>query len=150
MCALMARRPRYVTVGYRGIPHRLDLVICRHALVQCQVRGELDSMESLAVKVKVSRSTASRFFSGKPTSLAVTLKILDALHLKFEDVATPLLNEAAAPEPDAKRIEPADGPERNADPRSPLSSAAGVRARVPVRSAPPASNADHRSIVDGG
>ena len=49
---------------------------------------------TLAVKVGVSRSAASRFFSGRPTSLAVTLKILDALHVKFEDVATPLLDDA--------------------------------------------------------
>jgi len=89
----MAARPRYVIVWYRGIAHQLDLVICRHALVQCQVRGELDSMESLAVKVGISRSTASRFFSGRPTSLAVTLKILDVLYLKFEDVAKPMLDD---------------------------------------------------------
>ncbi len=69
---------------YRDVPHRLDLAVCRHALVRCQVRGEVGSIESLAVKVGVSRSTASRFFSGRPTSLTVTLKILDALHLKFE------------------------------------------------------------------
>jgi transcriptional regulator with XRE-family HTH domain len=72
---------------YRGIAYWLDLTICRRALVDCQVLGELDSMESLADKVDISRSTASRFFSGRPTSLAVTLKILEALHLKFEDVA---------------------------------------------------------------
>jgi|SRR5215472_7963720 len=93
MCAKMAARPRYVTVSYRGIAHQLDLVVCRHALVQCQVRGELDSMHSLAVKVGISRSTASRFFSGRPTSLGVTLKLLDVLHLKFEDVARPLLDD---------------------------------------------------------
>jgi hypothetical protein len=52
------------------------------------VDGDLDSMERLAKVVAISRSTASRFFSGRPTSLAVTLRILDALHLKFEDVAT--------------------------------------------------------------
>jgi transcriptional regulator with XRE-family HTH domain len=48
----------------------------------------LDSMESLANAVVISRSTASRFFSGRPTSLAVTLRILGALHVTFEDVAT--------------------------------------------------------------
>lgn len=98
MCARMAARHRYVTVRYRDIPHRLDLGICRYALVQCQVRGEVESVESLAVKVGVSRSTASRFFSGRPTSLAVTLKVFDALHLKFEDVATPLLDDTAGRE----------------------------------------------------
>lgn len=81
----MRRLPKYVRVVYRGIPHVLDLVVCRYALVTCQVEGELESMESLAAKVNVSRSTASRFFSGRQTSLTVTLKILDALHLTFEE-----------------------------------------------------------------
>ncbi len=87
--ARMATRPKTVTVWYRGIPYALNLVLCRRALVQRQVEGELDSMESLAGAVGISRSTASRFFSGKPTSLAVTLKILEALRLKFDDVARP-------------------------------------------------------------
>jgi transcriptional regulator with XRE-family HTH domain len=85
----MASRPRAVTVYFRGIPYSLDLVRCRRALVDRQVDGELDSMESLAKAVGISRSTASRFFSGRPTSLTVTLKILEALKLKFDDVARP-------------------------------------------------------------
>ncbi len=93
MSARTVPRPRSVTVSYRDVPHRLNLVICRNALVQCQVMGEIDSMDSLAAKVGVSRSTASQFFSGRPTSLAVTLKMLGALHLKFEDVATPQLDD---------------------------------------------------------
>lgn len=87
--ARMATRPRTVTVWYRGIPYSLDLVRCRRALVDRQVEGGLDSMESLAKACDISRSTASRFFSGRPTSLAVTLKILEALKLKFGDVAHP-------------------------------------------------------------
>jgi hypothetical protein len=54
------------------------------------VEGELDNMNSLAHKVGVSRSTASRFFSGRSTSLAVTLRVLAVLRLKFEDVARPV------------------------------------------------------------
>jgi transcriptional regulator with XRE-family HTH domain len=87
--ARMASRPKTVTVWYRGIPYSLDLVRCRRALVDRQVDGALDSMESLARTVGISRSTASRFFSGRPTSLAVSLKILEALKLRFEDVAKP-------------------------------------------------------------
>jgi hypothetical protein len=83
-------------VSYRGIAFMLDLVVCRRALVGRQVEGEFDSMESLARAVAISRSTASRFFSGRATSLAVTLRILDALHLRFDDVATPVVVEAAA------------------------------------------------------
>lgn len=87
--ARMASRPRTVTVWFRGIPYSLDLVRCRRALVDRQVEGALDSMDSLAKAVGISRSTASRFFSGRPTSLTVTLRILEALKLKFDDVARP-------------------------------------------------------------
>jgi transcriptional regulator with XRE-family HTH domain len=87
--ARMATRPKAVTVYYRGIPYVLDLVRCRRALVERQVHGGLDSMESLAETVGISRSTASRFFSGKPTSLTVTLRILEILKLRFDDVARP-------------------------------------------------------------
>ena len=84
-----AERPKETTVLYRGIPYTLDLVRCRRALVRRQVEGELDSMNGLAGAVGISRSTATRFFSGRPTSLAVTLRILGALHLRFEEVARP-------------------------------------------------------------
>jgi hypothetical protein len=85
----MARmhRPHTVVVSYRGMPYQLDLVRCRRALVNRQVEGDFDSMESLAQACRISRSTASRYFSGRATSLTVTLTILEALHLKFEDVA---------------------------------------------------------------
>ena len=86
-----AARPRHVSVLYRGMPYTLDLAKCRRALVYRQVEGQLDSIESLAAAIGVSRSTASRFFSGRATSLAVTLKILKALRLKFDDVARPEL-----------------------------------------------------------
>jgi transcriptional regulator with XRE-family HTH domain len=87
--ARMATRPKLVTVSSRGIPYELDLVRCRRALVARQVDGDLDSMESLARAVGISRSTASRFFSERSTSLAVTLRIIDALHLKFDEVSRP-------------------------------------------------------------
>jgi transcriptional regulator with XRE-family HTH domain len=79
---------RTVSVQFRGVEYTLDLSVCRHALVNQQVAGKLDSMESLANACGISRSTASRFFSGRPTSLAVTLKILEALQLTFDEVAT--------------------------------------------------------------
>jgi transcriptional regulator with XRE-family HTH domain len=83
------KRPQTVVVSYRGMPYELDLVACRRALVQRQVEGELDSMESLARACGISRSTASRFVSGRNTSLTVTLEILAALRLEFDDVARP-------------------------------------------------------------
>src|SRR5689334_17542034 len=86
-------RPRQITVWPRGVPYAMDLLRCRRAMVDRQIAGDLDSMESLAEAVGVSRSTASRFFSGKPTSLSVTLRILAALKLRFEDVARPELDD---------------------------------------------------------
>jgi transcriptional regulator with XRE-family HTH domain len=94
--ASMVDRPRRVSVRYRGVPYSLNLVRCRRALVDCHVRGDFESMEELADRVRVSRSTASRFFSGRPTSLAVTKKILDALGLKFADVLKPESEDDAA------------------------------------------------------
>ena len=83
------RRPSWVIVYYRDTTWKLDLVECRRALVRRQVEGEFDSMEALAAAVGVSRSTASRFFSGRPTSLKVTLAVLKALKLEFDDAAQP-------------------------------------------------------------
>jgi len=60
-----------------------------------QVDGDLDSMESLARSIGISRSTASRFFSGRSTSLSVTLKILDALHVIFDEVAVLVLEDGS-------------------------------------------------------
>jgi hypothetical protein len=81
-------RPRDVIVRYRGMPYRLDLGRCRRALVLRQVDGHFDNMESLAQVIGCSRSTVSRFFSGRNTSLSVTLRLLRALRLSFEDVTT--------------------------------------------------------------
>ena len=90
----MTSRPKQVEVWYRGIPYLLDLVRCWQALVHRQVDGDLDSMESLAKAVGISRSTASRFFSGRATSLTVTLKILATLKLTFNEVARPITEES--------------------------------------------------------
>jgi DNA-binding XRE family transcriptional regulator len=59
---------------------------CREALIRCQVDGKLDSIQGMAKELGISRSTASRFFSGKPGSLTITLLILDKLGLHFDDV----------------------------------------------------------------
>ena len=83
-------RPTEAIVIYRGSPWRIDLVRCRRALVHRQVDGLYHNMASLAAAANVSRSTASRFFSGKSTSVTATLRILKALKLEFADVATPV------------------------------------------------------------
>jgi Helix-turn-helix len=111
--ARMASRPRSVTVWFRGIPHMLDLVKCRRALVARQVDGDLDSMESLANATGISRSTASRFFSGRQTSLTVTLRILKALHLTFRDVATAVEGgQDPGPEPPSVGVPVSPAPRR--------------------------------------
>jgi len=76
-------------VVYRGVPYRLDLIACRQALVRRQVEGEFHSAEGLAEATGISRSTVSRFFGGRATSLGTTLAILDKLRLQFDDVAKP-------------------------------------------------------------
>ncbi len=90
------QRPREVIVSYRGMPYRLNLGCCRRALVLRQVEGEFESMEALAKAIGRSRSTVSRYFSGRPTSLPVTLKILHVLRLRSEDVAVPVEGHDAA------------------------------------------------------
>jgi transcriptional regulator with XRE-family HTH domain len=94
--ARRTRRPYEANVMYRGIPYVLDLVRCRRALVGCQIEGKFDSMEGLADACGISRSTVSRFFSGRQTSLSVTLKILDAIGLGFNDVARAAADQAVA------------------------------------------------------
>jgi DNA-binding phage protein len=95
--ARMTSRPRTANVWYRDVPYELDLVRCRRALVERQVDGTIDSMEGLARTVGISRSTASRFFSGRATSLVTALRIVDALGLTFGRVAC-LAEQPAAPD----------------------------------------------------
>jgi transcriptional regulator with XRE-family HTH domain len=47
-------------------------------------------VRGLARKLGIRRSTASRFFAGRNTSLTVTLKVLDALKVTIADVCRPL------------------------------------------------------------
>jgi hypothetical protein len=57
---------------YRNTPWELDLEACRRAFVWRQVEGDFETVESVAEAIGRSRSTVSRFFSGRPTSLGVT------------------------------------------------------------------------------
>jgi hypothetical protein len=66
----------------------MNVAVCHHALVRCQVEGKLESMQQLANSCGRSRSTATRFFSGR-TSLTSALAVLDALKLSFDDVFAP-------------------------------------------------------------
>jgi transcriptional regulator with XRE-family HTH domain len=73
-------------VNFRELEYEMDVALCTAALVRRQVEGEIGSMEGLAQAVGCSRSTVSRFFSGRRTSLAVALQILDSLKLRFDEV----------------------------------------------------------------
>jgi hypothetical protein len=84
------RRPRRAIVNFRGINHEMNVTVCRMALVQRQVAGEFDSIEGLADAIGRSRSTVSRFFAGRRTSLPVALAVLDKLKLRFEQVFMPI------------------------------------------------------------
>ena len=83
------RLPTSVIIRPNGVLFELNLIACRRALVLRQVDGDFDSIEGLAKAVGCSRSTASRFFSGRPTSLKLVLATLAVLKLRFEDVAGP-------------------------------------------------------------
>jgi hypothetical protein len=82
------RRPRRDIVNFSGIDHEMNVTICRMALVRRQVAGEFESMEGLADAIGRSRSTVSRFFAGRRTSLPVALAVLDKLQLRFDQVYT--------------------------------------------------------------
>ena len=81
--------PAVATVIYKGMPYMLDLHRCRRALILRQVEGELGGLTEVAAKAGMSRSIASRFFSGRRTSLRAALRILAILRLDFTDVARP-------------------------------------------------------------
>jgi hypothetical protein len=83
-----AGRPKRALVNFKGVDYEMNLAVCQNALVHRQVAGEFDSMESLAQAVRHSRSTVTRFFGGRQTSLAVALAILSKLKLAFDDAFT--------------------------------------------------------------
>jgi DNA-binding XRE family transcriptional regulator len=83
-------RPRRAIVNFHGIDHEMNMPALRLALVRRQVAGEFHSMEQLADAIGISRSTISRFFAGKPTSLTIAMAVLDKLKVTFEDVFTPI------------------------------------------------------------
>jgi hypothetical protein len=91
------RRPGRAIVNFQGIDHEMNVTVCRMALVQRQVAGEFDSMEGLADAIGCSRSTVSRFFAGRRTSLPVAVAVLDKLKLRFEQVFTPINLEDGVP-----------------------------------------------------
>jgi hypothetical protein len=96
----IGKRPQRAIVNFRGVDHEMNVTVCRLALVRRQVAGDFDSMEGLAGAIGRSRSTVSRFFAGRRTSLPVALAVLGKLELRFEQVFTPINLDGAAGPPD--------------------------------------------------
>jgi hypothetical protein len=85
-----AERRRTAVVQYNGVFYTRNLSLCRRALTERQVEGKfLGGHADLADEIECSRSTVSRFFSGDNLSMDVTLRVLGALKLKFNQVHTP-------------------------------------------------------------
>ena len=84
------RRPASVIMSFGGHPHRVDLAAIERGFFTQVVAGKYDSREEIAKAIGRSRSTVSRLFGGRNTSIRVFLDILNELGLKFEDVATPV------------------------------------------------------------
>src|SRR5215469_6295368 len=79
-------RPLRPVVTFEGVKYEMDRYALRVALVRRQVQGEFHTKEELADSIGCSRSTISRYLSGRIVSLAVTLRVLEKLHLRFDDV----------------------------------------------------------------
>ena len=88
------RRPASVIMAFSGHPHRVDLAAIERGFFAHVVAGKYDSREDIAKAIGRSRSTVSRFFGGRNTSIRVFLDILTELGLKFEDVARPVNEDA--------------------------------------------------------
>jgi transcriptional regulator with XRE-family HTH domain len=83
-------RPEWALVHYKDEPYALYLRALRQGLLARAVAAESSKIAELAEGIGISRSTLSRFLSGRSTSIDVTLAILKELRLKFEDVCRPL------------------------------------------------------------
>jgi transcriptional regulator with XRE-family HTH domain len=79
---------RWGVVACPDGPHRIDLLVMRKAMTRMLVGGELNDqlMADVARKVGLSRSTVSRLFGGRLSSLPTLLKLLALLGLTFDQV----------------------------------------------------------------
>src|SRR5215831_15127434 len=90
---LPRRRPDWAIVSFKSLPYVLHVRALRRALIARAVDNEFSTIGELADRARVSRSTVSRFFAGRSTSLEVAFAILRELELAFEDVCSPLEGE---------------------------------------------------------
>ena len=82
--------PRWAIVNFEHRPYVLDLDAMRRAIVRGQLAGKFGHRDELAAKAEVSRSSLSRCVMGRTTSLALTVRILNCLHLEFDAVCQPI------------------------------------------------------------
>jgi hypothetical protein len=82
------RRPESAIYWFDGNPYRVDLATIHRAMFAGIVAGKYKSLQHFADTVSRSRSTVSRFFTGRGVGLPVFLETLTELNLRFEDVAT--------------------------------------------------------------
>jgi hypothetical protein len=83
-------RPVRPIFDFNGIEYEMNERAVRVALVRCQVAGRYRRKSELADEIGCSRSTVSRFFAGRQTSLRTVMDILDRLNVTFEEVFTPV------------------------------------------------------------
>jgi transcriptional regulator with XRE-family HTH domain len=93
------RDRRWSVVRFEGVPYEMNRHAVRVALVQRQVEGKFHTREELAQAIGCSRSTVSRFLSGRGVGVAITLKALSELDLTFDQVFTRREEEEEEQEP---------------------------------------------------
>jgi hypothetical protein len=80
----------WAIVHFKGFPHVLCLRALRRALLARAIVKDFGTTAELATRIGASRSTVSRLFGGRTTSIGVAVAALTELKLDFEDVCWPL------------------------------------------------------------
>lgn len=75
---------------FGGHPYWFDAGRCWRRYIELLVGGDVSGLDDLAVNVGVSRSTVSRFLSGRSTAPITVRRMLNDLGLRFEDVFEPV------------------------------------------------------------
>ena len=83
-------RDAWTETKFDGHPYRFHVAELERAFFRGVVAGRFTTKEQFSGLIGVSRSTGSRVFRGRNTSLKVALRVLAELELKFDDVAYPI------------------------------------------------------------
>jgi transcriptional regulator with XRE-family HTH domain len=74
-------------VTHQGQTYERDLAKCRRLVLERQVEGEFDTLEGLAQRVGLGRTTVGAWLRGAvPGTTTTTARILEGLRVEFEDV----------------------------------------------------------------